>query len=315
MTRTIGMSRTRPGWNAARIAAWSLSLALALCGSTLCGSAAQAAPPHRALIVDGQNNHGVWPKTTKMMKKYLEETGLFAVDIATTAPQGEDSKFAPEFKKYQVVISNYNGAAWPEATRRAFVDYVKGGGGFVVVHAANNAFGDWKEYNEIIGLGGWGGRNEKSGPYVYLNDKGELIRDTSAGRGGNHGAQHPFAIVVRDAEHPVTKGMPREWLHVQDELYDLLRGPAENMQVLATAYADKSKGGTGRHEPMIFTVTYGQGRVFHTPMGHGDYSQECVGFITTLQRGAEWAATGKVTVPIPSDFPTPDKLSQRKFAE
>jgi len=283
--------------------------------AVLCLTAVASAEPLKALIVDGQNNHGVWPTTTKMMKKYLEETGLFTVDVATTAPKGTDEKFKPDFKKYAVVISNYNGDAWPSETKQAFVDYVKGGGGFVVVHAANNSFGDWKEYNEMIGLGGWGGRSEASGPYVYINAEGKLVRDESKGRGGNHGSQHPFQIIVRDSKHPVTAGMPGEWMHMNDELYDLLRGPAENMTVLATAFADKSKGGTGRHEPMIFTVSYGKGRVFHTPMGHGKDSQECVGFITTLQRGAEWAATGKVTQKIPSDFPTADKTSARKFEE
>lgn len=278
-------------------------------------TSAAAEPPLKALIVDGQNNHGVWPKTSQMMKAYLEETGLFATDIARTAPKGTDPDFHPEFSGYDVVISNYNGAPWPEETQQAFVDYVKGGGGFVVVHAANNAFGDWKEYNEMIGLGGWGGRNERIGPYVYLDDAGQLVRDTSPGRGGHHGPQHPFTIVVRDNEHPITKGMPSEWLHAQDELYDLLRGPAQNMRVLATAYAAKEKGGSGRHEPMIFTVRYGKGRVFHTPMGHAEYSMECVGFITTLQRGSQWAATGEVTVPIPDDFPTADEVRQRKFAD
>ncbi|MCE9525211.1 MAG: ThuA domain-containing protein [Planctomycetales bacterium] len=291
-----------------RISAFALLAVLSL-------TAVASAEPLKALIVDGQNNHGVWPTTTKMMKKYLEETGLFTVDVATTAPKGTDEKFKPEFKKYAVVISNYNGDAWPAETKQAFVDYVKGGGGFVVVHAANNSFGDWKEYNEMIGLGGWGGRSEASGPYVYINAEGKLVRDDSKGRGGNHGAQHPFQIIVRDAKHPVTAGMPGEWMHMNDELYDLLRGPAENMTVLATAFADKSNGGTGRHEPMIFTISYGKGRVFHTPMGHGKDSQECVGFITTLQRGAEWAATGKVTQKIPSDFPSADKTSARKFEE
>lgn len=277
---------------------------------------AYAAPAMKALIVDGQNNHGNWLTTTQMMKHYLEDSGLFTVDIATTARQGTDPNFKPDFAKYDVVVSNYNGAPWPKETQQAFVDYVAGGGGFVVVHAADNAFGDWKEYNEIIGLGGWGGRSEKSGPYIYLDERGKLVRDDKAGSGGHHGAQHDFLIITRNDEHPITKGLPHQWMHVKDELYDLLRGPGENMQVLATAYADPKFGGSGRHEPMIMAIEYGQGRCFHTPMGHGNDSQECVGFITVLQRGAEWAATGKVTQSkVPEDFPTADKTSQRTFAE
>lgn len=276
---------------------------------------ATAADQLAALIVDGQNNHGVWPKTTRMMKQYLEQTGLFSVDVATTKPQGTDPDFRPEFSKYAVVISNYNGARWPKETEAAFVDYMHNGGGFVVVHAANNSFGDWPEYNEIIGLGGWGGRNEKSGPYVYVNEDGETVRDDRAGGGGSHGAQHPFSIVIRDDQHPITKGLPREWMHANDELYDRLRGPARQMRVLATAFAEPAKGGTGRHEPMLMTIEYGKGRVFHTPMGHGADSQECVGFITVLQRGAEWAATGKVTQKLPDDFPSAAAVRQRKFTE
>lgn len=293
----------------------------------------------RALIIDGQNNHGAWPKTTMMMKKYLEETGLFTVDIARTAStwQGEDllkkyplagvqttptaqpqtdPNFKPDFSKYDVVVSNFGfGAApWPAETQAAFEAYVAGGGGFVVVHAADNSFGDWEAYNKMIGLGGWGGRNEKHGPYIYLDAAGKIIRDASPGSGGHHGRQHEFPIIIRDADHPITQGMPREWLHAQDELYDRLRGPGENLQILATAYANPEQGGSGRHEPMLMTVTYGKGRVFHTPLGHADYSQECVGFIVAFQRGAEWAATGKVTqTQIPDDFPGRDKVSTRKF--
>ncbi len=294
----------------------------------------------KALIIDGQNNHGAWPKTTVMMKKYLQESGRFSVDVSRTKftwnggnllkeyplDDGKtyenlkqpktDPDFKPAFSNYDVVISNfgYNAAPWPEETRKALDDYVKGGGGFVVVHAANNSFGDWKAYNQMIGLGGWGGRNEKSGPYVYINNDGETVRDDSKGRGGAHGPQHEFQIVIRNPKHPITKGLPRAWMHTKDELYQELRGPADNMTILATAFADKKFNGTDRHEPMMMTIDYGQGRIYHTPMGHADYSVECVGFITTFIRGTEWAATGKVTLTeVPKDFPTADNVSQRKF--
>ena len=268
------------------------------------------AEPIKVLIVDGQNNHD-WRATTPLMKKALEETGLFQVDVATAPPQ-DTAGFKPEFAKYQVVLSNYNGADWPADTQQALVDFVQGGGGLVVVHAANNSFPNWKEYNEMIGLGGWGGRNEKWGPYIRFRD-GQFVRDTQPGGGGSHGAQHDFQIVVRDPNHPVTAGLPPLWMHASDELYDRLRGPAENMKVLATAYAEKNQGGDGEHNPMIMVLDYGKGRVFHTPMGHSPNAMQCVGFITVLQRGTEWAATGKVTqTKVPDDFPTAGAPSLRK---
>lgn len=267
----------------------------------------------KALIVDGQNNHGNWPQTTEMMKQYLVETGLFDVDIARTKPKGTDENYQPEFSKYDVVVSNYNGAAWPEKTKKDFEDYMHDGGGLVVIHAADNAFGGWAEYNKMIGLGGWGGRNEKSGPYVYLNDKGKTIRDTAAGRGGGHGPQHEFSVVIRDSDHPITNGLPKEFLHSQDELYQQLRGPATEMKILATSFSSPKFRGTGRHEPMIMTVDYGKGRVFHTPMGHGNISQECVGFITVFKRGTEWAASGTVSIPVPEKFPSADKTMTVPF--
>ncbi len=314
----------------------------------------------QVLIIDGQNNHFIWPKTTQMMKDYLEETGLFDVSIhrmdsvwlgikynesrpepytqfIEAYPVGEadyvishdpikTSDFTIDFNKYDLVVTNLglDAALWPADTRTAFEDYMKNGGGLMVVHAANNSWGHWDEYNKMIGLGAWGGRDASSGPYVYYNDAGKMVRDSTDGVCGSHGMEYEFELTTRASEHPIMKGLPAKWLHTQDELYERMRGPFENATILATAYADVEKNappwdesvkGLGQHVPMLMTINYGEGRVFHTTLGHFDYSMECVGFITTLQRGAEWATTGNVTQAVPKDFPASGKTSSRKWSK
>jgi HEAT repeat protein/type 1 glutamine amidotransferase len=268
------------------------------------------AAPIKVLIIDGQNNHR-WKETTPVMRKILEEAGLFEVDVATSPPKGESiGAFKPDFARYDVAVSNYNGGDWSKATQDAFVQYVRSGGGVVIVHAADNSFPKWPQYNEIIGLGGWGGRNEESGPYMYWKD-GMFVKDNGPGRGGTHGNQHAFQVINRDKEHPITAGLPAKWMHAKDEMYSLMRGPAKRMTVLSTAYHDPAERGTDRHEPILFIVRYGKGRVFHTVLGHGAYAMSCAGFIATLQRGTEWAATGKVTQKVPDDFPTAEEVRIR----
>jgi type 1 glutamine amidotransferase len=264
----------------------------------------------KVLIIDGQNNHN-WRATTPFMKRVLEESGRFSVAVSSNLKPGdkpgeikEAVPFPPDLSQYDVVLSNYNGAAWPADFQKSFDEWLKSGkGGLVIVHAANNAFGNWKDYNLMIGMG-W--RGPKGGDRLKLDDNGKEVRVPSGqGDGSGHRYTGEFQVVVRDPEHPVTKGMPKEWMHARDELYDNMRGPIENVHLLATAYSK----GTKAHEPMIWTVTYGNGRVFHTPMGHDLTGMRCLGFVTTLLRGTEWAATGKVTLPVPANFPTAEKTS------
>ena len=288
-----------------------------------------AAPLHKVMLLTGQSSkYHDWTKCAPVVKAHLDQTGLFAVDLVTTPPKGGDmSGFNPKFSNYAAVVVVYEGDEWSAATKAAFVDYMKNGGGLVTVHDTDNAFPYWKEWNEMIAVGGWGlkadgnigARDITWGPMIRWRD-GKIVLDSTTPGGATHPARHDFLVVTRTPNHPVMKGLPAAWMHASDEIYSRLRGPAKNVTVLATALADKEKfpTATGEHEPMLMAVTYGKGRVFHSTLGHVGQKDtvpyapiSCAGFAVTLQRGTEWAATGKVTQKVPADFPTAEKTSIR----
>jgi len=275
----------------------------------------RAAAPIAVMILDGESGgpYHDWQHVTPVLKKMLDETGLFATTVVTTPPAGGNfSSFAPGFGNYRVIVMNYDAPdeRWPATLKASFEQFVTNGGGLVSVHAADNAFPGWSAFNEMIGVGGWRGRAEQAGPHWFVR-AGRLTSDPSPGRAGSHGRRTPFLVTVRDSSHPVLKGLPDKWMHQGDELYARLRGPGRNMSVLATAYSDPENGGSGVDEPMLMALSYGKGRVFHTTFGHDIVALSSVDFVVTLQRGTEWAATGLVTQKVPGNFPTANSVSYR----
>jgi type 1 glutamine amidotransferase len=285
---------------------------VAIAAAVVC---AQAASPIRVMIVDGESAgaYHKWRTTTPVLKKELDETGLFEVDVVTAPAAGADfSGFVPAFNRYQVVVLNYDAPdeRWPAPLKTSFEDYAKSGGGLVAVHAADNAFPGWPAFNEMIGVGGWRNRTESAGPFWFVKD-GRLVSDNTPGPAGSHGIRVPFAISVREPQHPIMRGLPATWMHQGDELYARLRGPGQHMTVLATSYSDPANRGSGRDEPQLMVLTYGRGRIFHTTLGHDVNALSSVDFVVTFQRGTEWAATGAVTQKVPTTFPTANAVSYR----
>lgn len=295
----------------------------------LCIPALRARPVKVMILTGHTDKYHNWPITSQYLKAILDNEKVFQTDSVTLPALGPAfDAFVPDFDSYDVVVLKLNLPDWNEKAKSSLEKYVKNGGGMVVLHEAGNAFIHWPEYNEMIGLGGWGysnafpawmehyhlsdkegwpKRSEKNGPYVYWKE-GAIVKDYSPGSGGDHGSRVPYVVNIRNTEHPITKGLPLHWLQVEDELYGNLRGPANNLTVLATAFSDKKSGGTGKEEPVLMTIDYGKGRVFHSVMGHTAHdfftSMFNVGFQVTFSRGTEWAATGNVTQAVPIEFPT-----------
>ncbi|MCY3629957.1 MAG: ThuA domain-containing protein [Bacteroidota bacterium] len=267
------------------------------------------------LIVSGQNNHD-WERTVAHLERTLQDADIFSVHVTLTPDKEADQDtwedWDPAFDSYDVVLLAYNGELWPERVRKSFEEYVSGGGSVLVQHAANNAFPGWDAYEAMVGLL-WRGKDAGYG--AYWDEKQGLTRVAPGeDRGAGHGRLHHWTITTRDPEHSIMAGLPEMWLHPFDELYHGQRGPAEGMNVLATAWSDTESGGTGRHELMVWWIEFGEGKVLTFLPGHlwggqeDDRALRCVGFRTLLQRSAEWLATGEVTLPVPENFPTAEQI-------
>ncbi len=333
------------------------SLGSLLAISLLLTSSLYSREPIRVLIVDGANNHD-WQITTDAIRATLNSTGQFAVEVATApqstmyksvrvdqkADEATKQQFAdfvvkhsapsrtkleqglnqqwedwnPNFSKYDTVLLNYNGRSWSKAMQTSLVTFVRDGGGLVLIHAANNGFRDWTEFNEMIGLGYNGSRGTKEGECTKIDPKTGKRYLCCVGKNSGHGSKHPFVVQVRAPNHPIMQGIPLAWRHGTDELYHNLRGPAKNITVLSSAFSDIKQRGTGHHEPITWTVTYGKGRVVETTMGHFWPNQNnwdslyCVGFQTVIARSCQFTATGKVTLDLPASFPKNGQTSIKR---
>ena len=267
--------------------------------------AAARPQPLKILIVDGMNNHD-WQYSTAAVRQILSATGRFTVDVSTVVGS---TPWNPDFQKYNAIFVNFNGGhkddgvRWPRQAEESLVRYVRAGGGLIVFHAANNAFLHWDAYNEMIGLG-W--RDKTFGPGLAVSDDGKIVTiPKGTGSAPGHGPRHDFQMRVVDTSHPITNGIPKLWMHPSEQLTHGQHGPSKGLTILTSAYSKDSL----QNEPMDWVRNYGKGRVYTTMLGHSwknepNPNYECIGFQTLLARGVEWAASGRVTIPVPEKFPS-----------
>ena len=250
------------------------------------GSAQADEAKVKLLILTGSHRHD-WKGTLPILKDFLSKTGR--IDVQETLDPAKDLT-KENLAKYDVFLLHFHETdekpgRWPAEAEKALLDAVEGGKGLVALHYASAAFdqgkANWPEYEKLIG-GGW------------RRSKGH----------GAHAPIYQFQVDMKDPEHPITKGFPASFLHTPDELYHKLM-MVDGNHILCEAHDNHEKG-TGKKEPLVWVRTHGKGRVYHNALGHGPAQMEKgIGFQALLARGIEWAATGKVTIPVPARIDSP----------
>ncbi len=242
-----------------------------------------AAPPARILIVTGQSDiqYHDWRATTPFLRKALENTGRFEVRVTEEAA----GLTREALSRYDAVLLNYNGPRWGSQAEAALEDFVRSGKGLVSFHGVT--------YGPLMGTvqqagGGW---EIRDGWAAYK----EMLGVSWAPENIGHAVRHAFHVRLTDTEHPISRGMEPEFT-VNDELYHKMNHHP-GIHVIASAFSDPARGGTGKQEPIAWTNAYGQGRTFHMTLGHDVNALYQPAVLTLFARATEWAATGEVTLP------------------
>lgn len=259
----------------------------------------------KLLIVSGENSYEHdWTGVNNTLRKQLQDTGRFDVRVIEDFRSATADTLAP----YDAILLNYLGRwnytdekemRWGETAEAALFDYVRTGGGIVIYHASfNMGSPSWPEFERLAG---------------------GTMRPH---RGSRRSPPNGFMVHVVDRDHPVTQGMREYYWALQEDLYaNMYWHPDAKVRVLAAAqdrsdsYAPQRAGpkyppdlyapeklarmpGMDEEHPQVWTVEYGVGRVFCISLGHGPDTLLYAGTRGLIVRGAEWAATGEVTIPI-----------------
>jgi len=258
------------------------------------------------LIITGKNSYEHdWRGTTNALRKMLEDTGRLEVHV-TEEFRGATSA---TLKPYDAVLLNFTGRwfysdpleqRWGEPAESALFDYVRNGGGIVVYHATfTMGAPSWPEFERLAG--------------------GTLRSTPTQSR---RSPVDGFRVHVVDRQDPITRGMREYMWTLDDDMYTNMRwDPGTKIHVLVTGHDDpavysykfagpkyppeaytpeklSAMPGMDQDHPLVWTSQFGKGRVYSFTLGHGPDTLLYDAVTSLLVRGAEWAATGAVTIPL-----------------
>lgn len=222
-------------------------------------SSASAKPKPKVLVfckTAGYHHSSIAVGTVAIQK--LGAENKFGVDTTT-----DSEKFNLEnLKKYKAVIFlNTTGDVLNDSQQDAFEKYIKGGGGFMGIHAATDCEYDWPWYGNLVG--------------AYF---------------GYHPTQQVATLNIVDQNNIATKHLPNPWIR-KDEWYSfkwMAKGLHELITIDEKSY-DLGKHIPMGHHPMAWYHEYDGGRSFYTELGHTDESYADPLYLKHILGGIEYA--------------------------
>lgn len=197
------------------------------------------------------------------MEKICEAEGMF------TEVSDDPAVFTPEnLARFDALIfANTNNKGFDtEAQKKAFQEYIRGGGGFVAIHSSNATERDWPWYRAMVG--------------------GKFLR---------HPPYQEFDVLVTDPAHPSTAHLPERWT-VRDECYysyhlnpDIHVLLSADLSTIEDEQKSEYPGEVfGTQFPLCWCHEFEGGRQWYTALGHDIGFYEDPLFVEHLRGGLLW---------------------------
>jgi type 1 glutamine amidotransferase len=164
--------------------------------------------------------------------------------------------------------------------KKALLEFVRKGKGFIGIHSATDTYYQWPEYGELIG--------------AWFD---------------GHPWSQEVNIIVEDTKHPTTAHLGKAF-RLLEEVYQYRNWSRAKTHVLLSLDNDSVDVSKGKREDkdnaMAWCHAYGKGRVFFTGLGHYDECWNDERFHKHLVNGIRWAM-GDLPGAAPLGTPRPRK--------
>ena len=206
--------------------------------------------------------HASVPLSKEIVKEIGDKSGAFE----TTVTEDVGAFTADNLKKFDAVMFNTTGELpMSEEEKRALLNFVRSGHGFVAVHSATDTFYEWADFGELIG--------------GYFN---------------GHPWHETVTILVADPSSKLVNFLGKSF-QINDEIYQTSDFQAKDSRVLLKldpSSVDLKKPGVQRRYygwPVAWTRKYGKGRVYYNGLGHDDWVWKDPRYQQMLLNGIKWA--------------------------